>query len=263
MQLGIIRNQNDENAFTFAKDKGLSFVELCLNFEPEAQNFIDQADVLKKRADAAGIPVASVGRWNASPLDEQGKIRPHLLEEAKRTMDGAHTLGCPLYVCGANWVEGLSLYQNYTAAIRFFGEILDYARPLGMKVAVYNCHWSNWIDSAKTWEVVMGELPELGIKFDASHSVAAGRDYLGEMADWASRFYHVHIKGYVQINGQYIDAPPAGMDAIDWPTVMAILYKNNYAAGLSIEPHSSTWQGDLGQRGIDYTIRYMRQFLLD
>ena len=263
MKLGIIRNQNDENAFAFAKEKGLSFVELCLNFEPEAQQFIAQADVLKKRSEEAGIPFASIGRWNASPLDEQGKIRPHLLEEAKRTIDAAHALGCPVYVCGATWVEGLSLYQNYTAAIRFFGEVLDYARPLGMKVAIYNCHWSNWITGAKEWEVVLGELPELGIKFDASHSIAGGRDYITELRDWANRIYHVHIKGFVQIGGQYVDAPPAGLDAINWPTEMAILYSAHYNGGLSIEPHSEVWQGELGARGIDYTIRYMKQFLLD
>ncbi len=262
MKLGIIRNQNDENAFSFVKEKGLSFVELCLNYEEEAQQFIAQADTLKARSEAAGIPFASIGRWNASPLDEQGKIKPYLLEEAKKTMDAAAKLGSPIYVCGCNWVEVLSLYQNYTAAIRFFGEVLDYAKPLGLKVAVYNCDWSNWVNNAKAWEVILGELPELGIKFDASHSISAGRDYIGELAEWGSRIYHVHIKGYVKVNGQYVDAPPAGLDSIDWPTEMAILYKFGYDGGLSIEPHSSVWKGDLGERGIDFTIRYMKQFLV-
>ena len=262
MKLGIIRNQNDENAFSFVKEKGLSFVELCLNYEPEAAQFIAQADTLKARSEAAGIPFASIGRWNAAPLDEQGKIKPYLLEEAKKTMDAAAKLGSPIYVCGCNWVEGLSLYQNYTAAIRFFGEVLDYAKPLGLKVAAYNCDWNNWVNNAKAWEVILGELPELGIKFDASHSISAGRDYLGELAAWGDRIYHVHIKGYVKINGEYVDAPPAGLDSIDWRTEMAILYKFGYNGGLSIEPHSSVWKGELGERGIDYTIGYMKQFLL-
>ena len=43
---------------------------------------------------------------------------------------------------------------------------------------------------------------------------------------------------------------------------MAILYKFGYDGGLSIEPHSGVWQGDLGERGIDFTIRYMKQFLV-
>ncbi|MGI6337163.1 MAG: sugar phosphate isomerase/epimerase family protein [Eubacteriales bacterium] len=262
MKLGIIRNQKDAQAFTYAKEHGLSFVELCLNFEPDTQQFIAQVPTLKKRSEEAGIPLASIGRWNASPLDEQGKVKPHLLEEAKRTMDGAAALKCPVYVCGVNYVEGLSLYRNYSAAIDFFGQMLDYARPLGLKVAVYNCDWNNWIHGAREWEVVLGELPELGIKFDASHAIAGGRDYLGEMRDWAGRFYHVHVKGYVQINGKYVDASPAGLDGIDWHTVMAILYANGYDAGLSIEPHSSVWQGDLGERGIAYTIRYMKKLIV-
>ena len=47
-----------------------------------------------------------------------------------------------------------------------------------------------------------------------------------------------------------------------FPTEMAILYKFGYDGGLSIEPHSSVWKGDLGERGIDYTIRFMKQYLI-
>jgi hypothetical protein len=41
-----------------------------------------------------------------------------------------------------------------------------------------------------------------------------------------------------------------------------MLYKFHYAGNLSIEPHSATWQGDLGERGLDLTIRYMRSLIV-
>ncbi len=262
MKLGMIRRYDDENAFDYLREKGLDCMELCLNYENEAQGFIEKAPVLLERSKAAGIPFASIGRWNASPLDENGKIRPHLLDEAFKTMDAAASLGCPVYVCGCNWVDGLSIYKNYSATVNFFGEILDHARPLGLKVATYNCHWNNWVIDANAWKIVLGEYPELGIKFDASHSIEADRDYLGELAEWGNRIYHVHVKGYVRINGNTLDAPPAGLDSINWPTEMAILYKYGYDGALSIEPHSGVWQGDLGQRGVDYTIRFMRNLMI-
>ena len=39
-------------------------------------------------------------------------------------------------------------------------------------------------------------------------------------------------------------------------------YAAKYAGHLSIEPHSATWQGDLGERGLDLTIRYMRSLIV-
>lgn len=35
-----------------------------------------------------------------------------------------------------------------------------------------------------------------------------------------------------------------------------------YDGGLSIEPHSQYWQGELGDKGIDYTIDFFEKLLL-
>ena len=112
------------------------------------------------------------------------------------------------------------------------------------------------------WTVIHGFLPELGIKFDPSHSRYAGGDYLREMRDWGERFYHVHIKGSVIINGERFDDPPAGLDQTDWQSFMAILYAKGYSGGLSIEPHSHNWEGELGEKGLDYTVNFMRKLVL-
>ena len=57
----------------------------------------------------------------------------------------------------------------------------------------------------------------------------------------------------------------AGYDTDDFFSklpFLSILYAKNYARGLSIEPHSSVWQGELGSNGVDYTISYMKSLLL-
>jgi len=264
MKLGMIRNAADRASFEYVQSKGLEFIEICMNMHDEAEGIIARADEISGLVKEFNTPILSMGRWNGDggPLDAEGKIKEDLWDEAKRTMDAAVKIGCPLYVCGCNYVDNLSLYKNYTAAIEYLGRVIDYARPLGLEVAVYNCHWNSFVDTPKVWEVIMGELPELGIKFDASHSVAGNRDYLQEMVDWAHKFKHVHIKGYVQINGRYVDAPPAGLDYLNWPAIMANLYAAGYDRGLSIEPHSSVWQGDLGERGVDYTVKFMRSLMV-
>jgi len=52
------------------------------------------------------------------------------------------------------------------------------------------------------------------------------------------------------------------MDDINWPSVFAVLYARGYDGDLSIEPHSPTWWGELGEKGVAFTRDYIRRFML-
>ena len=52
------------------------------------------------------------------------------------------------------------------------------------------------------------------------------------------------------------------MDQTDWTSFMGILYGLGYDGGLSIEPESAYWHGELSDRGVDYTIRYFRNMMI-
>ena len=66
----------------------------------------------------------------------------------------------------------------------------------------------------------------------------------------------------LKIEGKVYDNPPAGMDQTDWTSFMGILYGLGYDGGLSIEPESAYWHGELSDRGVDYTIRYFRNMMI-
>lgn len=136
----------------------------------------------------------------------------------------ASELGCPNFVCGCNYVQKLSYIDNFKKAVEWFSLVIEYAKLLGVKVAVYNCRWNNYIVDDITWKFVLGQLPELGIKYDPSHCIYAGGDYLIEIRDWAERFYHFHIKGSLVVGDKRFDDPPAGLDQTDWRSIMAMLY---------------------------------------
>lgn len=264
MKLGMIKNDCNEAGFQYVKGKGLDFIEVCHNYPQDARSFIARADELKGLIAKFGLPILSCGRWNGDggPLDDKGAVKPENLEEAKETIKACAAIGCPVYHCGCNRVEGMSLFRNYEAAIKWFGTLIDFAKPLGVRVSTYNCHWNSFIDNMQAWEIVHGELPELGIKFDASHSISAGRDYMEELRLWGPRICHVHIKGALRVNGQYVDDPPAGLDMLNWHAILGMLYRAGYDGTLSIEPHSSVWKGDLGERGLELTIRYIRSLIV-
>lgn len=261
MKLGII-NGWEEGHFKAVKEKGLEAVEFCINYYNDSKEVLDKAYEIKGYSEKYGIPVSSIGRWGMERVDENGKPIPEALQHDKNLIDLASIVGCPVYNVGCNEVEGKTYYENCLIAIEYFRILIDYARDKGVKIATYNCDWANFVCEERAWAVVHGALPELGIKYDPSHCFNRGGDYLKELRDWGDRVYHFHVKGVLHIAGDGFDDPPAGLDSLNWGAIMTMLYVNDYNGVLSIEPHSAKWKGAKGQWGVDFTIKFIRQFMM-
>lgn len=258
MKLGMISWIEEEN-FKKAKERGLSFIELDVN--GRAEEFLEKLDETKTLSERYEMPIGAIGRWGSGRITKEG-INQEELQLEYRLIDAADKLHTEVYITGCNYVEELSYYENCTLAISYFEKLIAYAEQYGIKVAVYNCRWNNFVCDDMAWTVICGQLPRLYIKYDSSHSIYDGGDYLAETKKWAHRFAHVHIKGSLMVDGRRVDDPPAGMDQTDWPAFMALLYAAGYDGNLSIEPHSEVWKDELGERGIDYTIGFMRKLML-
>ncbi len=267
MILSII-NGWEEGHFKSVADKGLHGVEFCANDKYDSAEILAKADEIKANSEKYGVKVVSIGRWGMQRLDGNGDIIPEAQAHDKNLIVLASKVGCPVFNVGVNRVENLSFYDNCMAAVKYLGELIEFGRDKGVKIAVYNCDWANFIYDEKAWSVVLGALPELGIKYDPSHCLhrkcihLGDGDYLKEIRYWGNRFYHFHVKGALYVRGEHYDDPPAGLDQIDWRSVVGMLYTVDYNGALSIEPHSSKWRGKKGQWGVDYTVKYISQFIM-
>ncbi len=261
MKLGIINGWN-EGSIKYVHDKGLEAVEFCVNHNYDSEEFLAQAEAIKGYCEKYNVAVGSMGRWGMTRIDEEGNIIPKALQADKNIITAASIIGCPVFNCGVNYTESKSFYENCQIAIAYFKELIDFAKDKNVKIASYNCDWENFVIEPKAWHPIMSALPELGIKYDISHCIRRNGDYLQEMLDWGNRFYHFHLKGAVWVNGEHHDDAPAGLDMINWPVVMDILYTLDYDGMLSVEPHSHYWIGKKGQWGIDYTINYFRPMVM-
>lgn len=261
MKLGII-NGWSEGCIRYVHEKGLDAVEFCVNHNYDSEEFLSKANEIRGYSEKYNVAVGSMGRWGMTRIDENGGIIPEALQADKNIIEAASIIGCPVYNCGVNYVDSKSFYENCNIAINYLGKLIDFARDKGVKIAVYNCRWENFVVEPKVWEVVLSALPELGIKYDISHCIYDNGNYLAEMRDWGDRFYHFHLKGCVYFDNDVYDDAPAGLDCINWGAVMDILYTKDYDGMLSIEPHSSYWKGKKGQWGVDYTINYFRPMIM-
>lgn len=262
MKLGIIAPA-EEVSFILAQKRKLRFLEFCVNEGDDVLSFCDRIQELSAWKKQYGIEIGSIGRWKSKRIDQNGSIIPDELERCYKLIDAAEALQCPSFVVGCNYVDELSFYDNCSAAISFFDKLLTYAGSKNVSLSTYNCRKVNFVHSPDVWRIIHGHLPRLGIKYDPSHARFFGGDYLQETLDWGHRFYHVHLKGSLLINGVKVDEPPAGMDQTDWPSFLATLRAAGYNAGLSIEPRKSALPSELSDKGVDFSANYFRNLLLE
>lgn len=264
MQLGVIIDYFKEESYKFAAELGFSFLEVTHNVGLKAKDFEGRLPEIQGYMEKYGIGIGSVGRWGTDKFDENGSIIEDELAENLLLIDCAAKLGCEVFVTGVNYAKNRSLFDNASITIDYLKKLIDHGKKCGVKIATYNCNWGSYLTGPEQWRLIHGHLPELGIKYDPTHCINDGSgDYLGETADWGSRFYHVHIKGTLKINGRHVDDPPAGLDMINWGAFLGILYDHGYDGTLSIEPHSGTWKGEMGDRGIKYSFDYISKMLLN
>lgn len=299
MKLGMIMGC-DVSSFDRAKELGLDFVEFDLNspayWGVNIAPYLDKAAELKAASERTGVEVGAVGRWGSQVVTPDGEIVEEEIAEMKRCIDLAKALGAPNFLVSVNYAKNISYYKNITVAIKVLNTVNDYAKENGITVCVVNCMMGgNYIRTPDQWKLILSEVPGLKIKYDPSHSFVHGGDqgaYMEEGLLWGQHFGYVHIKGVVQTGASkerdawtkfYVcqkfpgaaeffdetgfvhdnyDNPPAGLDAINWRAFMGVLHKHNYDGYLSIEPHSASWTGEKGEKGIKYTIDYMRSLMI-
>ena len=259
MRLGRI-NKPTEAGFAEVRGEGLKFIEICCNNTAEAREVSKNKEIILQYKKKSGIDISSVGRWNHT-LNEGGRLNEDELQTYFELLDASVALGAKTFVAGINYAEGVSLYKNYNAAIELFGRLIERADG-NIRVAVQNCDWNNFVVCEREWEVVLGELEALAIKYDPSHAYSRRSNYIDELAAWGNRISHFHIKGKVLTSKAPISDPPAGMDDLRWGAIFAALYSVGYKGDLSIEPHSSVWKGALEESGVLFTKKYIEQFII-
>jgi sugar phosphate isomerase/epimerase len=261
VRLGFIA-RFDEADFQFARDSQFSVVELNCN-EADWRGFLAKRKQLADWLAKYNVKISACGRWGVERTSDDAAVRAEEQKAAESLIDFCAELGVRTFVCGAGSPPTVDIEENFRRAIDAFAHLVGYGKERGVRIAVYNCRWGNFIVQPTSWTLIFEHVPDLGIKYDPSHCVYDGDGhYLGEIAEWAHKFYHFHAKGTLRVNNRRIDDPPAGMDQIDWRSVFALLYKANYDGDIVIEPHSETWGGARYHDGIRFSQKFLAPFII-
>jgi sugar phosphate isomerase/epimerase len=260
MQIGFITNLTEED-FRFARQMGVSALEYNENAD-DIGPFLARVEELKDRCRRHHVRLNVIGRFGRNYISDDIDLAQHEIMMTERLIDAAADLGASIFVTGGGHAEQRQHKENCRRAVDVLGRFVEAGAARGLKVALYNCHWGNFAFAPCSWKEILPDLPTLGIKFDPSHVFYDGRDWLAEMRDWGSRFYHTHAKGCLEVDGDRLDDPNPGFDQLNWGAFFAMLYHHNYQGDVMIEPHSGTWHGDRLHPGLRFSINYLRQFVL-
>lgn len=252
--------ENDFRDLEYYKSLGINDFELCTH--EDATDFLNNLGETRAKIIENELKIVSLGRWGAEKV-KNGEILDNQIAIDMQHIDFAHEIGCNLYCTGINYDNSLSLIENYEQAINYFKKLIEYGSKFEIQIAVVNCDWNNYILGHKQWAILLEALPELKIKYDASHLFYRDKDYLAELEFLKDRVAHVHLKGSVKVDNKRYDDPPAGLDQIDWNSILTILYVNQYNGYLSIEPHAEKISREITKLGVGYTLKYFSERIIE
>ncbi len=260
MRIGFITDLTEED-FRFAGQMGVPVLEHNENAD-DVEPFLARVDELKTWCQRYQIALSVIGRFGRNYISDDADLARREIADTERLIETAAELGASVFVTGAGHAEQREHTENCRRAVDILGRFVEAGAARGLKVALYNCHWGNFAFAPPSWNRILPELPDLGIKYDPSHAYYDGRDWLAEMRDWGPRFYHTHAKGCLSIAGEHLEDPNPGFDLLNWGAFFAVLYHHNYAGDVMIEPHSGTWGGARRHPGLRFSIDYLRRFVL-
>ena len=260
MQLGFLTDGRVDDV-AFAAREGFACLELALFGDTPL--FDDHAAFRRALADS-GVALAAVslfGQDYGAPNPSEAETRRVRL---RRTIDLARDLGAPIVVfgTGSGWVgerPGMQVDQACEAMRPF----ITHAQASGLRVAWYNCHWENVIDRPEAWERALPRFPGVGVKFDPSHPIQAGRDWKAELLAAGPHLMHAHAKDVLRVGGRFVSDPNPGLGDIRWEEFFGILYHVGYDGAVCIEPHSPLYTGERRHDFLKLSGRYLRRFFTE
>ncbi len=258
MRIGFITDLTDDD-FRFASEHGFPCVEHISFGDVDV---VDRRDDIRRLIRTYGVDFSMLALFVQNYISDDKDAVAESFRQARGLIDLCEAIGAPLMVTCAGESEGRPLLENARRSVEALGKLIDYGKPRGVDIALYNCHITNFAYAPSAWDLILPELPDLGLKFDPSHALYDGRDYLAEARDWGARFKHVHAKGSLVIGGERFEDPPAGLDDTRWGPLFATLYHHDYDGDVNIEPHAATWTGKRRLDGILLAQRHLSQFVI-
>lgn len=195
MQLGMMNNPRSSllGEIEWASQNGFDFIDLTIEAPAAAPDSTDWPSIAAA-VRAAGLGVVAHAAPYIPIHNPSGYVRQAALDELRRTVDIAQTLGaaiCTTHFLG--WPSYLSEEAGYEYYRQAYAILLQHGAERGVRVTLENGPDNK--HQLKYFREIFFRLPSLALTFDIGHgnvktARSMTRDYLFALAD---RLAHVHL----------------------------------------------------------------------
>ncbi|MFP4057288.1 MAG: sugar phosphate isomerase/epimerase family protein [Candidatus Brocadiia bacterium] len=303
MKLGfvtaIVPDLSLEEVAQLAAAEGYACIEACCWPAGKAERryagvtHIDVANFRKTDArrvqdtlEAAGVSLSALGYY-PNPLAPDGREARTYINHIKKVIRAAERLGVGLVnsFVGRDWTKTVD--ENWPRFLKAWKPLVAFAEDHGVRIGIENCpmlftadEWpggKNLAHSPAIWRRMFDDIPSdhFGLNYDPSHLVWQGIDYVGPVAEFADRIFHVHAKdaridpdgladhGVLALPPAYHTPKLPGLGDVDWGQLFSALTDAGYDGPVCVEVEDRAYEGSLASRraALRQSAAYLRQFI--
>jgi sugar phosphate isomerase/epimerase len=241
----------------WAADAGLESVDLLAYYW---KNESDEPEEARALIDDLGLELAAYAVGNNFVQADKAKFQAQV-DVVRRGIEMAHRLGAPVMRIFGGHAPDMPQPDAFKLAAEGIALVVDEAEDAGVVLAVEN-HGGVPGTSEEVVELLQEiDSPWVRACVDVGNFITANDDPLEAVSRTVGYAVHVHVKDMKRIEEEdgkisWQRCTP-GQGDIDYPTVLRLLARNNYAGSLAIEAEGP--EDDMSQ--CTFAVNWLRWLL--
>ena len=213
-------------------------------------------DKLARLLECNGIQIPSISAyttfsklWNREQHDSE-------VNQAKKLLDAAHQLNCPLIRTFAGHVASRNASpEQWSETVTEFQKFAETADLYNVDIAI-EIHYDSFADTVESIQKLVKDInhPRVKLIYDAANLYVDQEDPIQVLDTVYSHISHVHLKNYkYNLQERYLNTPAAIFDGdVDNVAIIEELKKRHYSGFVSLEY--------FGKEGFPYLRKSLEQW---
>ncbi len=286
-----------EEVVDYISSLGLETLEVCCWPKGKAErryagvthidvDALSKEELIKCReyAEKKGIEIAVLGYY-PNPLSAVEGEADVAIRHLHKVIDASADMGVNKVSTFIGKDKNLPVDANIEKMKKVWPAILEHAEERNVRIAIENCHmlytlneWpggNNLACSPHVWREMFKMSPNIGLAYDPSHPIVLGMDMEHHLREFGDRIFHVHFKdcriekdmateyGRFDLPSLWHTPKLPGLGDVPFASFISTLNSIGYRGAGVIEVEDKSFEGSLDdtKRGIEQSVRYLRQFI--
>lgn len=247
----------------------------------------DKIKYIQEYEKKSGVEISSLAFY-PNIMDANLEKRQYNIDHLYKVIEASHKLSINMVTTFIGRDSNQCVEENLKLVAQIWPPILDFAKKLGVKIAIENCpmlfdntQWpggQNLMTTPVIWKKVFEILPydNLGINYDPSHFIWQMIDYIQPLYEFKGKIFHVHCKdikldveklkrcGIMAYPLEFMHPKLPGLGDVNWSKYISALTDIGYDGYTCIEVEDKAFESSKEKvlDSLRLSKKYMEQFVI-